>query len=157
MKIVEDYEKTLSPTSSRKRSAGQEILIAFAIFAVVTLIGAALLIPNVIQRTGQAKVEKTKADLSMLREAIDQFHMDCKRYPTTQEGFGALLKAPKGLKLWKGPYMRVPMFADPWGNAYVYQTPGPPNGHDGYLIESYGADGAPGGEGDNADIMDGSG
>ncbi len=128
-----------------------ELMVVILILAIL----AALVVPNLLSRTGQARVGKAKADLAILRGAIDEFRIDCDRYPTTSEGFDALRTQPNGATGWKGPYLQKDLTADPWGNPYIYQTPGP-NGHDGYLVESYGADGVSGGDGDNADIMDGS-
>ena len=128
-----------------------ELMVVILILAIL----AALVVPNVLNKTGAAKVAKAKADLATLRDAIDQFRLDCDRYPTTQEGFDALRNPPSGVSGWRGPYLNKDLGADPWNNPYIYQTPGP-NGHDGYTVMSYGADGAAGGEGDNADIMDGS-
>jgi len=128
-----------------------ELMVVILILAIL----AALVVPNVLGRTGQAKVAKAKSDLATLRGAIDQFRLDCDRYPTTQESFDALRNQPSGVSGWHGPYLQKDLGTDPWGNPYIYQTPGP-NGKDGYLIESYGADGVQGGDGDNADIMDGS-
>ncbi len=71
-----------------------------------------------------------------------------------QEGFDALRRQPSSLQGWHGPYLEKNVPPDPWGNPYIYQTPGR-DGTDGFLVESYGADGAPGGEGVNADIVDG--
>lgn len=127
-----------------------ELMVVILILAIL----AALIVPNVLGRTGQAKVAKAKADLATLRDAINQFRIDCDRYPTTQEGFDALRHQPSGATGWRGPYLQRDIPADPWNNPYIYSTPGL-NGQDGYIVESQGADGAPGGDGDNADIMDG--
>jgi len=102
-----------------------------------------------------AKVQKAKADLAELSEAIGQFKLDCDRYPTTQEGLDALQKPPGGASDWHGPYLKREILTDPWGTPYVYRVPGR-NGRNGYQVESYGADGAPGGDGANADLFDGS-
>ena len=128
-----------------------ELMVVILILAIL----AALIVPNVLGRTGQAKIAKAKSDLAELRGAIDQFRLDCDRYPTSQEGLEALRNQPSGINGWHGPYLQKDPPADPWGNQYQYQTPGA-NGKDGYVIESYGADGQPGGDGDNADIIDGS-
>jgi len=127
-----------------------ELMVVILILAIL----AALIVPNVLGRTGQAKVSKAKADISELSGAVDQFRLDCDRYPSTQEGLDALRNQPSGATGWHGPYIKQQIPLDPWGNAYQYQTPGPSGA--GYQVESYGADGAPGGDGDNADILGGS-
>jgi general secretion pathway protein G len=122
---------------------------------VIAILAAMLIVPNIIKRDGSARVAKTKSDLAKLRDAIDKFRIDCDRYPTPREGFSVLQIAPKDVKGWKGPYLQDPLTPDPWGNPYVYKAPGP-SGEDSYLIESYGSDGKPGGDGDAADMVDGS-
>ena len=69
---------------------------------------------------------------------------------STEQGLNALRVQPGDVNNWRGPYSQKDIPADPWQNEYVYESPGP-NGQD-FIIASYGADGAPGGEGDNADI-----
>ncbi|MDR3689009.1 MAG: type II secretion system major pseudopilin GspG [Fimbriimonas sp.] len=127
-----------------------ELMVVILILAIL----AALIVPNVLGRTGQAKVSKATADLATLSNAIDQFRLDCDRYPTTQEGLDALLNAPSGATGWRGPYLKQAIPNDPWGAPYQYSCPGPGGG--GYQVESYGGDGQPGGTGDNADLVNGS-
>jgi len=127
-----------------------ELMVVILILAIL----AALVVPNVLGRTATAKVSKAKADLSVLASSIDQFQLDVGRYPTTQEGLESLRNPPSGATGWHGPYLKQDLVNDPWGSPYIYQTPGQ-NGKDGYLVESYGADMAPGGDGDNADLFDG--
>jgi general secretion pathway protein G len=127
-----------------------ELMVVILILAIL----AALIVPNVLGRTGQAKVSKAQADLSELSNAIDQFRLDCDRYPTTQEGLDALRNPPSGVTGYRGPYLKQAIPMDPWNNPYIYTCPGPSG--QGYQVESYGADGAPGGTGDNADLVNGS-
>ncbi|MGC9023154.1 MAG: type II secretion system major pseudopilin GspG, partial [Dissulfurimicrobium sp.] len=82
-------------------------------------------------------------------EALDAFRLDNGRYPTTEEGLKALREKPPGLDTWNGPYLPKPIPKDPWGHDYVYRCPGE---HGDYDIISYGRDGQPGGEGEDADI-----
>lgn len=71
----------------------------------------------------RARQTAAKVDISAIESAIDQFEVDVGRYPTTEEGFQALLHEPKGVPHWHGPYIkRLPV--DPWGSAYVYVSPG---------------------------------
>jgi type II secretion system protein G len=82
-------------------------------------------------------------------DALEAFYGDCGRYPRTGEGLAALLQEPAGCAGWNGPYVaKVP--TDPWGNAYVYESPGE---HGGFDLSSLGADGAPGGEDADADVV----
>lgn len=137
-----------------KRKNRAFTLIELMVVILILAILAALIVPNVLGRTGQAKVAKAQADIATLSSAIDQFRLDCDRYPTTQEGFGALQQQPNGANGWRGPYLKQAIPADPWTHDYQYVSPGPNGG--GYQVESLGADGQPGGTGDNTDITGGS-
>lgn len=55
-----------------------------------------------------------------MAQALEAFFADCGRYPTSAEGFQALIQAPNGISNWKGPYIDRKSFIDPWGNAYSY-------------------------------------
>ncbi|HEV1999967.1 MAG TPA: type II secretion system protein GspG, partial [Xanthobacteraceae bacterium] len=80
----------------------------------------------------------------------DLFFLDAGRYPTGAEGLGALVRRPGAVALWNGPYLKGAIVPnDPWGNAYVYRSPGQ---HGAYDIVSFGADGNEGGTGSAADI-----
>jgi general secretion pathway protein G len=129
-----------------------ELLVVILILAIL----AALIVPKVVGKTGDAKVAAAKSDLATVSSALQNFRLDNDRYPTSEEGLQALSTQPaSGATNWKGPYLTKPVGNDPWGNPYVYQFPGP-NGNDSYMLESYGSDGAPGGEGDAQDIIEGS-
>jgi general secretion pathway protein G len=82
--------------------------------------------------------------------SLDLYKLEVGRYPTTEEGLRALVRAPSGATGWNGPYLKkakVPK--DPWGNKYRYTSSGP----DGpYELVSFGADNREGGEGENQDI-----
>jgi general secretion pathway protein G len=136
-------------TQSRRRGFTLiELLVVILILAIL----AALIVPRVVGKTSDAKIAAAKTDLSTLSSALANFRLDCDRYPTTEEGLNALRVAPSGVTNWKGPYLEKDVPNDPWQNPYQYQAPGP-NGS-GYQIESYGSDGAQGGEGDAADIVE---
>ena len=101
-----------------------------------------------------AKVARAKADLTTLAISIRQFRIDCDRYPTQSEGLSALVMEPAKLITWRGPYLSRPLIMDPWGHPYRYKAV-TQNGHSGFQVISYGADGKPGGTGANADLVDG--
>jgi general secretion pathway protein G len=81
--------------------------------------------------------------------ALESYFVDNHNYPTALQGLAALRTAPANAKNWHGPYLQKELPNDPWGNPYIYRSPGR-NG--GYEIISYGADGVDGGEGENGDI-----
>ncbi|HEX5323215.1 MAG TPA: type II secretion system major pseudopilin GspG, partial [Capsulimonadaceae bacterium] len=113
-----------------------EMLVVILIISIL----AALIIPKLIGRTDDAKIAKARSDISTMSSLIEGYRLDNGAYPTTDEGLESLHTKPSSANNWKGPYMNeIPL--DPWGNPYVYQSPGPA-GQD-FLITSYGADGQP--------------
>lgn len=133
---------------SRRQSAFT--LIEMLVVVLILAILAALIVPRVVNRTSEAKSAKAKSDIATLSSLLQQYRIDNDRFPTTEEGLIALRVAPGDASNWKGPYTSKDIPADPWGNEYGYESPGA-DGQD-YVIVSFGADGAPGGEGDNQDL-----
>jgi general secretion pathway protein G len=121
------------------------------LIVVVIIIGllAGLVLPQFIRQEEKAKLRTTKAQIELFGTALDTFRLDVGRYPTTDEGLQALRQKPGGLERWDGPYLRKELPLDPWSKPYSYRSPGE---HGAYDIVSYGADGTPGGDGDNRDI-----
>ena len=121
-----------------------ELMVVLAILALL----AGLVGPRVLNQLGGAKAKTAAVQIADLDKALELFKLDVGRYPTTEEGLPALVARPGALAGWAGPYLKgsaVP--ADPWGNAYRYTAA---NG--AIQILSLGSDGAPGGEGDAADV-----
>ena len=114
-----------------------EILVVVVIIAIL----AAVVVPNVISRIGDAKISAAISDIKSFGDAIDQYKLDMGTDPTSLD---QLLQAPSPRGKWHGAYLKdestVPL--DPWGNAYVYKIPGG-DGRD-YVIYSDGPDGQPG-------------
>lgn len=129
-----------------------ELMVVILILAIL----AALIVPKVMGRQGQAKIAAAQTDESTLAGCLHQFRLDCDRYPTTEEGLQALITPPSGLESKaKEPYLTKSSIPnDPWGNAYVYQSPGVSGSSDSFTITSNGPTGQPGGTGDNAAIVD---
>jgi general secretion pathway protein G len=122
------------------------------LMVVVVIIGvlAALIVPNVLDRLDQAKVEAARANIATLMGALDMYKIDNQRFPTAEQGLQALVAKPTSGPIppnWK-PYLKK-LPDDPWGKAYQYANPGVKGPIDVY---SLGADGVVGGEGLNADI-----
>jgi len=125
-------------------------LIELLIVMVILGLLAALVAPRLINKIGKSKVKAAKTQIEMFSTALDAFKLDVGRYPTTQEGLKALIENP-GVEGWDGPYLKKKKIPkDPWGHDYIYKCPGE---HGDYDIISYGADGKPGGEGENKDIV----
>ncbi|MBC8138950.1 MAG: type II secretion system major pseudopilin GspG [Fibrella sp.] len=133
-----------------KRTQGAFTLIEMLVVVLILAILAALIVPRVVGRTSDAKRAKAASDIATLSSLLQQYRVDNDSFPTTEDGLNALRVQPSGAANWRGPYTSKSIPADPWGNEYSFEAPGP-DGQD-YVIISYGADGAPGGESDNADI-----
>ncbi|MEZ0470484.1 type II secretion system major pseudopilin GspG [Luteimonas salinilitoris] len=124
------------------------------LMVVIVIIGllATVVMINVMPSQDRAMVEKARADISVLEQAVETYRLENLSYPRTQDGLDALLRPPQGLarpeRYRRGGYIRrLPQ--DPWGNPYQYAYPGRDGTFDVY---SFGADGQEGGEGDGADI-----
>ncbi|MDD3517177.1 MAG: type II secretion system major pseudopilin GspG [Chromatiales bacterium] len=135
----------------RSRAARGFTLIEILVVLVILGLLAGLVGPQVVRYLGGAKSDTAKLQVEQYAAGLDAFYLEVGRYPNTQEGLKALVEQPPGLNRWNGPYLRkkeIPK--DPWGNDYVYRSPGE---HGAYDLLSYGADGQPGGEGENADVV----
>lgn len=122
------------------------------LLVVVVIIGllAGFVAPRYFGQVGKSEVATAKAQIDALEKALDQYRLDVGRYPSTELGLKALVERPAGEPKWNGPYLKKAVPKDPWGNAYKYRAPGQ---HGEYDIWSEGADGAPGGDGENTDIV----
>lgn len=146
----------LPPSGNRKARAARraftliEILVVIAVIAIL----ASLVAPNVFQHVGTARSTTARSQVEMLATALDAYRLDTGRYPSTAQGLTALMAAPtdEPVATWRGPYLRRAVPLDPWGKPYVYRFPGEANPA-GFDLLSYGADGRPGGDGENADIL----
>lgn len=137
----------------RNRRTSAFTLIELVVVMLILAILAAMIVPRIIARTEDAKVAKAVSDLATLRGMLDNFRIDVGRYPSSEEGLDSLRTAPSDADGWRGPYSQKPITADPWNNPYIYEWPGS-DGDDSYVLMSYGADGSPGGEGNNEDIIE---
>jgi general secretion pathway protein G len=141
MKLQKNYKKQSGFT-----------LIEVIVVVVILGILASVVVPKVVNRTGQAQIVKAKQDIRALESALQLYRVDNFDYPTTDQGLQALAEKPSTSpepRNWQsGGYIKsIPK--DPWGNEYQYLNPGE-NGE--FDIVTLGKDGRPGGTGDNADI-----
>lgn len=138
-----------SPSFSLERGF---TLIEIMIVVVILGILAALIVPKFMDRPDEARLVAAKTDIAALVSALKLYRLDNQRYPTTEQGLNALVVRPAVAPEppnWKpGGYLeRLPN--DPWNNPYQYLNPGL---HGEIDVFSFGADGKPGGEGNDADV-----
>ena len=107
----------------RRRDKGFT-LIEIMVVVIVLGILAALIMPQFMGTTHDAKVSTAKANVSELESALERFYIHMDRYPTTEEGLKVLVEAPAASEnKWRGPYVKM-LRNDPWGNAFQYRSPG---------------------------------
>ena len=129
-------------------------LIELMVVVIILGILAGLLVPRIMGRPEEAKQLKARILIEGLETALKLYKLDNGPYPDTEQGLQALVEKPESGTLpqrWRtGGYLekgKVPR--DPWGNDFIYLSPGL---HGDYDIISYGADGVPGGEDKNKDV-----
>jgi general secretion pathway protein G len=129
-------------------------LIELMVVIVILGILVSFIAPRLMGRPDEAKQVKARIQMESMETAIKLYKLDNGMYPTTEQGLQALVEQPQTGTLprkWrKGGYLekgKVPK--DPWGNEYIYLSPGASGDYD---IISYGADGVPGGEEFDKDI-----
>ena len=130
-----------TPRATRAAARGMTLIEILVVITILGLIAAAVAV-NVVGQLGEAKAKQAKTDLHTLENCLDLYKIDKGRYPSTEEGLQAVAAAGKC----------KPRFKDPWNHDYVYLFPGQAH-PESYDLKSYGADGQPGGEGENADIV----
>lgn len=145
---------TMFPAVRRRSALMQRGFTLIEIMVVVVIMGilAALVVPKLMGRTDDARIQAARQDIGSLMTALKLYKLDNQHYPSTEQGLQALIAKPTSgpsANGWKtGGYIdKLPK--DPWGNPYQFLSPGIKGEVD---IFSYGADGQPGGEGNDADI-----
>ena len=142
-----------SNTAEQGRHQAGFSLVELMVVVFIMGLLATLIIVNVAPVGDRSRVTKAKADISNLENALEQYSLDLYTYPSNDQGLAALSSPPPGVdaSLYRpGGYIRR-VQEDPWGNPYQYAFPGVRSGGR-FDVFSFGADGQPGGEGNNADI-----
>ena len=143
------------PSQEHGVPSGENGFTLVELMVVIVIIGllATIVAINVIPATDTARVEKAKADISTIEQALEQYRLDNLSYPAQTDGLQALISPPASLaqpqRYRRGGYIKK-LPDDPWGRAYSYAVPGRQGA---FVISSLGADGQPGGESENADIF----
>ena len=125
-----------------------ELLVVIVLLALI----ATVVVPKFFTGLEEQKRKIARMGIVNIEDALHRFYIDCGRFPDDSEGLEALIIAPPDLEeKWRGAYLKRSQLMDPWDNPYIYVAEGEVNPGSFDLI-SYGADGEPGGEGDNEDV-----
>ena len=135
--------KSISP-----RSQGFTLIELLVVIVIIGLL-VGYVAPRYFAQVGRSEVQVAKAQIDGLEKALDQYRLDTRRYPSAEQGLDALVLRPQNEANWNGPYLKKAVPPDPWGRPYVYRTPGRNGDFD---LLSYGRDGKPGGNGEDADL-----
>ncbi len=123
-----------------------ELVIAITILATM----AAVATPLYLKHLKTAKITAAKTQIKLLDQAITDYKLDVGDYPDSSAGLQALVENLAQNEKWAGPYLKPAVVPkDPWNRDYIYKAPGD---HGDFDLYSYGADGQPGGSGENADF-----
>jgi len=133
-----------------RRKAGFTLLELLVVILIIGLL-TGIVAPRFMGQISRSEVTTAKAQLDAVDKALQAYRIDTGRYPSTAQGLRALVVQPGDEPRWRGPYLQSEVPADPWGTPYGYRAPGG-NGRE-YELLSYGRDRAPGGSGDDADLV----
>ena len=129
--------------SESSKSRGFTLIEILVVMAIIGML-AVMVAPNLFRQQAGAMRDAALSQISSLETALDSYRLDMNEYP---DSLAELMENESGSASWNGPYLRRAVPTDPWGSEYVYQSDGR-----SFTLISYGADGASGGEGDDADI-----
>ncbi len=133
----------------RKPQGGFTLMELLVVLAILGLL-MSLVGPRVLNQLGGAKTKTAGIQIRDLEQSLEMFKLDVGRFPSTEQGLEALVSKPAGVVGWNGPYLKgdeVPL--DPWNREYHYKYPGEKGELD---IYTYGQNGVPGGDGEDADV-----
>ncbi len=150
--MPEEESRILSVCDRAKQETerrGQRGFTLVELLVVLVILGliAGFATPQVIKFLGKAKADAARVQVERLSGVLDLYRLELGRYPTSGEGLEALLEAPVDAANWNGPYLKkADALTDPWGQPYVYQSPGDHGDFDLYTL------GADGGDGEDRDV-----
>lgn len=145
--------ETSHPQQKKRKKRNGFTLVELMVVIFILGLLTTIVVINVLPSQDRAMVEKARADIATLGQALEMYRLDNLSYPTSSDGLQALVAPPASLattaRYRQGGYIKK-LPEDPWGRPYQYDNPGRQG--PGFDLYSLGADGAPGGEDDNADI-----
>jgi len=148
--VIKSEVKNKKPFWRRLRGSPGFTLIEMLVVLVIIGLIMGLVGPRVLNYLTDARMKAARLQIEALTSALDLYYLDTGRYPASSEGLTALVRRPGNVTTWNGPYIKgdtVPL--DPWGNPYVYRSPGERSNYD---ISSLRSDGRDGVTGNAADI-----
>ncbi|MEO8026883.1 MAG: type II secretion system major pseudopilin GspG [Bryobacteraceae bacterium] len=151
--VPESAQPSEAHPVTRTRRAHQAGITLIEMLVVVTIIAlfAALVAPRMLRQGDAARRTAARAQVNSFMTALGSYKLDTGLFPPTELGLSALRTRPDGLTQWNGPYLPQEIPLDPWARPYLYKYPGE-HGDEPDIV-SLGADGQPGGEGNDADIV----
>lgn len=130
------------------REHGFTLLELLVVMVIIGLL-ASIVGPRYFSQLSKSEVGTAEAQINSLAKALDIYRLDIGHYPSEEEGLKALNVNPGNEAKWRGPYLEGNVPSDPWDKPYIYRYPGEIKEFD---LFSYGKDGRPGGDEDDADI-----
>ncbi len=130
------------------RQHGFTLLELLVVMVIIGLL-AGYVAPRYFAQVGKSEVKATRAQIDAFEKSLEAYRLDVGKYPSAEQGLAALMTAPTGTSNWQGPYLKKSVPLDPWKNTYQYRLPGQ---HGDFDIYSFGRDGKPGGQKEDADI-----
>lgn len=134
----------------RGRQAGVTLIEMLVVVTIIALF-AALVAPRLMNKADTAKTTAARSQINGFMTALGSYRLDTSTYPSNELGLAALRTKPENVPNWQGPYLPKDVPNDPWGRPYLYKYPGE-HGDEPDIV-SLGADGEPGGEGVDQDIL----
>ncbi|AMO72665.1 type II secretion system major pseudopilin GspG [Sphingorhabdus sp. M41] len=150
---IDNHEEQRTPEAKPRKKRNGFTLVELMVVIFILGLLTTIVVINVLPSQDRAMVQKARADIATLGQALEMYRLDNLGYPTSSDGLQALIAPPASLattaRYRQGGYIKK-LPEDPWGRPYQYDNPGRQG--PGFDLYSLGADGAPGGEDDNADI-----
>ena len=138
----------LTRSRNRMRDSGFTLLELLVVMVIIGLL-AGYVAPRYFTQVGKSETKVARAQIDAFEKALEQYRLDTGHFPSSDQGLSALVVKPSGEVKWTGPYLKRAVPPDPWGRPYIYKSPGE---HGEIDLISYGKDGKPGGQDNDADV-----